>query len=374
MKTRRVAAWPEFGQHSPVSHKPFLSITEQVAEHLRAEILRGRWSETLPGKHQLAAELGLNNKTVEAALRLLETDGLVVSQGAGRNRRINPKGGKSSLALRIAILTLDLEADRKLDYMVELIHTLSEAGHTVFYAPDSISDPHFDLKRLARLVNQTKADAWIVLAGSREVLQWFASRPEPVFAIFGTRHGLPIPSFGPDKFPACAAATDALLELSHRRIVLLCRRARRMPAPGPSARAFLAGLERAGVQSGEYNLPDWEETTAGFRECLEALFRVTPPTALIVDEAPWFIATLQFLARRGLRVPADVSLICTDDDVAFACCDPPIACIQWDRRPLIRRVVGWASNVSRGKADLRATSTSATFVPGGTIAPSPRTA
>jgi DNA-binding LacI/PurR family transcriptional regulator len=128
------------------------------------------------------------------------------------------------------------------------------------------------------------------------------------------------------------------------------------------------------VPRGEYNLPDWEETTAGFRECLEALFRVTPPTALIVDEAPWFVATLQFLARRGLRVPADVSLICTDDDVAFAYCDPPIACIQWDRRPLIRRVVSWASNVSRGKPDLRATSTPATFFPGGTIARPPRDA
>ncbi len=350
----------------------FLSITEQVAEHLRAEILRGRWTEILPGKHQFAAELGLNNKTIEAALRILEADGLVVPQGAGRNRRINPKGGKSSRALRIAFLTLDLAADRKVDYMVDLHHTLFEAGHTVFYAPSDMAELRFDLKKIARLVEGCKADAWVVLAGSREVLEWFTQRPEPAFALFGRRQSLPIAGFGPHKTPAVAAATRKLIELGHHRIVLLCRKIRRLPAPGLSERTYLSELEAGGIRTGEYNLPDWEETNAGFQKCLEALFRVTPPTALIVDEASWFVAAMQFLIRRGLRVPADVSMICTDDDAAFACCDPPIACITWDTRPLVRRVLNWASNVSRGKPDLRQTTTPAAFVPGGSIAPPPR--
>ena len=352
-------------------YRQFLSITEQVSEHLRAEILRGRWREMLPGKHQLAAELGLNNKTIEAALRLLEASGLVVPQGSGRNRRINPKGAKASRGLRIGILTLDLEADRKIDYMVDLNHTLVEAGHAVFYAPASMSELRFDLKKIARLVAQTKADAWVVLAGTREVLQWFAARPDPVFALFGTRQGLPLASFGPDKFPAGSAATRKLVELGHRRAVLLCRRGRRKPAPGPTAQGFLAELKSAGISPSEYHLPDWEESAAGFSACLDALFRVTPPTALIVDEAAWFVAAFYFLARRGLRVPADVSLICTDDDDAFAYCQPPISCITWDRRPLVRRIVGWASNISRGKCDTRATSTPAVFIPGGSIGPPP---
>lgn len=350
----------------------FLTITDQVAEHLRAEILRGRWSGTLPGKHELAAELGLNNKTIEAALWQLEKDGLLIPQGAGRRRRINPKGGKSSRALRVAILALDLEADRKLDYMVALHHSLFEAGHTVFYARRSLTELRFDLGKLTRLVEETKADAWVVLAGSREVLQWFARRPEPVFALFGQRQGLRLAGFGPNKVPAFTAATHALLGLGHRRIALLCRRLRRLPTPGLNERAFLAELKAAGIRTGEYNLPDWEEYDGGFQKCLEALFRVTPPTALIVDEMPWFVATLQFFAARGLRVPAEVSLICTDDDVAFAGCAPPIACMKWDTRPLVRRVLNWASNVSRGKTDFRQATTPSTFVPGGSIAPAPR--
>lgn len=355
-----------------MSYPSFLSITDQVAGHLRAEILRGRWSEMLPGKHQLAAELGLNNKTIEAALRQLEADGLLVPQGAGRRRRINPKGGKRSRALRVAILAFDLQADRKLDYMVDLHHSLFEAGHTVSYAPRSLTELRFDLKKVARLVEQTKANAWVVLAGSGEVLQWFAGRPEPAFAVFGQRQGLPLAGFGPNKVPAFAAATRKLVELGHRRVVLLCRRLRRLPTPGLNERTFLDELNAAGIHTSDYNLPDWEEYNGGFQKCLDALFHVTPPTALIVDEMPWFVATLQFLAQRGIRVPADVSLICTDDDTAFAGCAPPIACMTWDTRPLVRRVVNWAAHVSRGQPDLRQTMTPSTFLPGGTLAPPPR--
>ena len=76
--------------------KRFLSISEQVAMHLREELLRGRWVGLMPGKHELAQELGLNNKTVEAALVLLEREGLLVGQGPRRRRRIDSSGSASA--------------------------------------------------------------------------------------------------------------------------------------------------------------------------------------------------------------------------------------------------------------------------------------
>lgn len=369
-----IAAWPEWGQNSPMDHVSFFSITEQFTEHLRGEILRGRWRGELPGRHQLAAAFGLNNKTVESALRQLESDGLLVSQGAGRRRRINTEATGIRRALRIAILTFDFEEDRRIGYMSDLYHSLSDAGHTVLFAPRSQSEMQFNLKRISRHVEETKADAWVVLAGSREILEWFAARPDPAFAVFGQRQDLAIAGFGPDKAPAINAATGRLIELGHRRIVLLVRRARRKPVPSLSVLAFLDSLKSAGIRAGDYNLPDWAESKAGFKECLEALFSVTPPTALIVDEVPWFIATLHFLARRGLRVPGDVSLVCTDDDPALACCEPSIACIKWDIRPLVRRVVNWAGNVSHGKPDLRQSLTPAVFMDTDAISRPPHSA
>jgi DNA-binding LacI/PurR family transcriptional regulator len=350
----------------------FLSITDQVAAHLRAEILRGRWRGSMPGKHQLAVELGVNNKTVEAALRQLEKTGLLIPQGAGRTRRIRARRLAAARPLRIVLLLHERGDDRKVEHHIELLHGLREAGHLVGSAAQSLVDLRFDPGRVAALVRATKADAWIVCAGSRDVLEWFTRQPAPAFALFGQRAGLPIAAAGPDKPPAMTEATRCLLALGHRRVVLLSRKPRRRPTPAPSETAFLNALREKHIPVGDYNLPDWEETAAGFQRCLDSLFQVTPPTALIVDEASWFIAAMQFLLRRRIRVPQDVSLVCTDDSPAFACCEPPVACITWDSGPVIRRIIRWAANVSHGKADLRQTLTPSRFVPGGTIGPARR--
>jgi DNA-binding LacI/PurR family transcriptional regulator len=70
-------------------------------------------------------------------------------------------------------------------------------------------------------------------------------------------------------------------------------------------------------------------------------------------------------------VPKDVSLVCTDHDPDAAWCEPSVAHIRWDYRPVVRRVVRWAANISHGKQDLRQTLTKAEFVDGGTIGPAP---
>jgi DNA-binding LacI/PurR family transcriptional regulator len=69
-----------------------------------------------------------------------------------------------------------------------------------------------------------------------------------------------------------------------------------------------------GISTGAYNLPDWEEDLGGFHRLLHNLFQHTPPTALVVDESIFLVATMLFLQSRGLQVPKDVSLICTDGD------------------------------------------------------------
>ena len=347
-----------------------ISATERVAAHLREELLRGALWDPLPGVHALTAELGTNHNTVEKALRLLEQEGLLVTQGPGRRRRIAVAEGKVARPLRLAILDFDPPAVALADgYMTDLLHRLGEAGHSVFFADKCLLELGMEVGRIARLVRRTEADAWVVCAGSREVIEWFAAQPAPVFALFGRRGGLPIAGVGPDKVTAQAAVTRRLIELGHRRIVQLARRNRRLPVPGAAERAILEAMAARGIETGLYNLPDWEETGKGFHGCLTELFRVTPPTALIIDEAPFLVAALQFLGRRGLRVPEDVSLVCTDDDRAFAWCEPTIAHIRWDSRPVVQRVVRWAANVSHGRDDLRQTLTKAEFVEGGTVGP-----
>lgn len=344
----------------------FQNITTQVAAHLRVNLQQGRWKNELPGRNQLANELGVNRKTVEAALRLLEAEGLLVNPGKGRRRQIESAHVRSAGPLRIAILLSEMR-DQSSEAIAEMHHRLCQTGHAAFYAGKSLVDLAMDPARVAALVARTPADAWVVVAGSQEVLEWFATQPKPTFALFGRMLDLSIPGVAPRKIPAIRAATRSLLDLGHRRIALLVRPRRRHPQPGLPEEAFLAELKAAGVNPSAYHLPEWEETTASFHAMLEAMFHVTPPTALIVDEAEFFVAVMQFCIKRRLRVPEDISLICTDDHPVFAWCRPTVAHIAWDHRPVVRRVLQWVSSVDRGHPDLRQTFTTARFASGGTV-------
>ena len=346
-----------------------LTAAEQVAAHLKGELLAGAWSGRMPGGDRLAAELGVGKDTVEAALRKLETEGLLENQGRRRGRRIHPAVEASAeKRLRIGVL-LGEAADRRMDYVIETRQKLTEAGHRVFYPRESLVDLQMDVGRVARLVERSAADAWVVMDGSRDVLEWFAARPTPIFALFGRRLGLPIPGIGPDKQSALVAATRALVGLGHRRIVLRARAARRRPEPGPPEQAFLDELAASGIEPSSYHLPDWHECATGFHSRLETLFRVTPPTALILDEEPVLVTALEFCANRGIRMPRDLSIICADAAPSFAWYRPPIAHILWESAPVARRIARWAANVARGKRDIRQTTTGAQFVEAGTIAP-----
>lgn len=162
-----------------------------------------------------------------------------------------------------------------------------------------------------------------------------------------------------------------LIGLGHRRIVMLVREERRKPGPGFPERLFLDQLEASGIKTGPYNLPDWDDTPEDLHRVLDSLFRLTPPTALIIDDTALFFATMQHLAGIGIVAPDHVSLACTDSDPNFDWCRPTIAHIAWDRSPVVNRVVKWADNVSRGKDDRRRTNSLARFVDGGTIGPVP---
>ena len=342
-----------------------LSPSEQVVIHLRGEILRGRWGETIPGAPTLAKELEVDRKAVITALLMLEGEGLLVGQGAGRRRKIVLPEDHAPSTLRVAMLLYE-PSDQSLDYIIDCQRKLEAEGHTVFYAPSSLTEIKMDVKRLARMVEMTDADAWVVGAGSHEVLQWFIEQKTPVFARFGRRRELKIAGIGPNHLPALVAATRRLIELGHQRIVLLDSLVN-VSNPGALGSAFLGALSAGGIATGPYNLPGWERGIEGLYTYLDSSFQHTPPTAIIASSTSTYFATLHFLLNRGIRVPQDLSLVCYDEDPYFKQCRPSVAHIRWSRRPVVNRIVRWVNNVSQGKEDTRQTVIKAEFVEGGTI-------
>ncbi len=100
------------------------------------------------------------------------------------------------------------------------------------------------------------------------------------------------------------------------------------PVLGMIEQAFLDDLKSYGIRTGPYNLAVWQGEAADFRDCLDSLFRLTPPTALFLDEPMLFLAARQHLAGKGVLAPRNVSLICDDPDPYFGIFAPSISHIS----------------------------------------------
>jgi len=274
--------------------------------------------------------------------------------------------------LRVAILRHDVHlADDPQTALIlnGIMHSLEAAGHGVAFCKKSQLELKPGVRRRTSQLGTPPADAGVIEAGSRPLLEWCATQPTPCLALYGRTGNLPLARIGPDTAPAFRAATRHLLELGHRRIALIAREARRKPTPGISERAFLEELAAHGVETSSYNLPDWEETPEGFSNLLKNLFRCTPPTALIIDEIPRFFATVAFLARHRIHVPEQVSLVSTGCDASLAWCHPGFANMHWDHELIVRHVVRWVNDVRKGKPDRKAVNIPVEFIPGASIGP-----
>ena len=348
----------------------FLSHAEQLAEHLHSEILRGKWSGSMPGILRLKDELGVNRNTIEAALKLVEKKGALKNMGTGRRRKIVLPEDHAPPALRVAVLYYE-KGDETHDLFTRFQNKLKAAGHTVVHAPKNMTDIGGNLRRLARMIKETAADAWVVGAGSGEVLQWFVQGQIPAFALYGWFARLRIAGITPNQVPAIVAATRRLIALGHRRIVMLESRAT-LSTPGTDGVVFLDELAAHGIETGNYNMPGWEGGFDGLYRCLESLFSHTPPTAIFLFSAAEYFATTQFLLNRGLRVPQDVSLICCDVAPYFKRYQPTISHVRWNDQLMVNRIGRWAKNISLGKEDTRQTRIDAEFVEAGTIGVAPK--
>ena len=338
---------------------------------LREGMVTGRWRDTLPGRYRLAKELGVNHKTVEEAVKRLEAEGLLQNQGDRKKRKIVIRDRPSKTrALRVKILSYDRD-DSALGFNSALMDRLNRMGFAATYSVKSLTDLRMDVLRVARWVKKTEADAWIVYSASREVLEWFSQQSVPALALFGRFTGLPIACASPRVVPSMQKSVRRLHELGHRRIVLLAGESRRKPYPALFEQKFLEQLDSLGLSTGTYNLPDWENHADGLRGCLNSLFRVTPPTALICGETRIFMAAYQHLSRRGIHAPEHVSLICSDPDPAFQWLSPSVAHYSWSQDAVMGRVARWLKNVAAGKEDRRQELFEGEFVEGGTIGPAP---
>jgi hypothetical protein len=193
-----------------------------------------------------------------------------------------------------------------------LQHDIEVAGHIWILAEKAHCELDDHPNRLARLLKSVRADAWVVISPSRSILSWFSEQSLPAIAFGGATTEFPLAGAGVNIVPPVREAVQRLTSLGHRRIVLIAPPHWRQPTPSRTLQAYFDELTVQGITPSEYHAPDWEQSASGLNRLLESLFRVTPPTALLVVEPVVFSEStsiartpggLPYLSGPGSHVP-----------------------------------------------------------------------
>jgi DNA-binding LacI/PurR family transcriptional regulator len=359
-----------------------LSAAEQTAAHLKDWLLNKNATNQIPGVDRLSLELGVSRDTVRRALVLLEKSGLIRSGGKGKPRVIvndsalDGEQPTKSKALRVNIFP-DMNMEHFASYLVthalQLQRQLTDAGCNCQFTDRTLADFDHQPQRISRYVAANEADVWIVMAASSDVLEWFEKQSFVTIAWGGRHRHLSLPGSGTNLVPAIREATRHLISLGHRRIAYLAPPIIRQPSISTSGQAFLEELNTRGVSAASsYHLPEFSSDPHGIEVALKEMFRVTPPTALIVGMHSYHLTVLSFLRQNNLRVPEDVSIVAGYMDAKLDWMFPRQAHFHLQMDKIIRRIVKWIEDVIRGKRPDGCAIYDAAYFSGPSVGPVPR--
>ncbi|HRE84443.1 MAG TPA: substrate-binding domain-containing protein [Opitutaceae bacterium] len=296
----------------------FHSLPSQVADYLRAEIARGRWSDFLPGERSLAVTLRVSRRTLTAALAQLQQAGWVQAEPARGHRILAKPAVKlpASTTRHLGLLTagpLETLRPGTTLWVNDLQALLNEADFRLntFHGSKYLA-PH-PARALAKLTAEHPQSGWI-LAGCTETTQRWFSRMQIPTLVVGTCHGdVVLPDVDLDFLALGRHVAGRIMAQRHPRTALFLTN-----APGyftseaETERGFREVVERAG---GDVITVYHERTRESLVRVLRRLFdRADPPTALVVSNSLAYLTTTSFLTQRGLKVPLDVSVIARNDD------------------------------------------------------------
>lgn len=287
---------------------------------IRALLAKGEWMEKLPGERALALRVGVSRPTLHEALEGLEAEGLIEKR-AKSAWRIRATAVAAPVGVRKVVflspLSLeDLDHFTLHQYAVLSSH-LAERGYEVEPVRLRVVQGVHPESALKSLATRLRPSAWILHRCSPVTHQWFGQSGLPVVVMGSAPARLRIRSVDVDYRAAARHAVSLLMRLGHRpdQVAYL------MPTEKLLGHAeAVAGMREAGGKSPQdvrvVPTPDRPEALCGQ---VDRLWReARRPTALILHRPLQALTILGHLARRGVRVPEDVSLVVLDDNPMLA--------------------------------------------------------
>ena len=350
-----------------------LSLSAQTAAAIRQGIEQKVWDEFLPGERRLSELFQVSRPTIRVALHILEKEGVLqVCQGKRSRVAIRGLQRPADLPRRVVAL-LTSEPLSELSPVVyqaisEIRGRLQERNIAVEVFVGNAHGARFQERRISPFLREHKIFCSILLSVDKSVQQWFQENSLPAL-VFGSCHpAVRLPSLDIDHRAVCRHAFGTLLGRGHRRIALIVP-SLALAGYLEGIRGFLDGVreaERSGIRA---QVVQHDGSPTGLTAKLDALFGASePPTALIVIKPQFVFAVIVYLLNRGLKVPADVSLIARDGDPFFGTVDPVIALYPFDVEGTVRRVLRLMSRlVDQGFLPQSRNLLFPKFAPGGTI-------
>lgn len=269
--------------------------------------------------HDVAAAAGVSKSTVSRILdeRLPRSD----SETARRVRQVAAEMGYvrdvSAASLRRGrTMTIGVIVPRLTDTVMAMLyealaHACSRSGQFAIVATTE-DEPEADRKAVETLLH--RGVDGLVLATARcgdDFPKQLTARGVPIVLALRT-DGSSLSSVGDDRLGGYLA-TRHLLDLGHRRIGLIAG-----PSYASSALGRVEGYRQAMAEADVSVDPAWIiESTFGIDSgaaAAQSLMKVTPrPTALFAINDNTALGALSTLAKLGLSVPGDVSLVGYND-------------------------------------------------------------
>jgi LacI family repressor for deo operon, udp, cdd, tsx, nupC, and nupG len=183
-----------------------------------------------------------------------------------------------------------------------------------------------------------RADGIILLTGIAPAAYATGKRPLPPLVTVLER--LPshlVPVIRTDHRSGAAEATQHLIDLGHRRIAHIAG-SKAAPSTAHRLDGFRAALHAAGLPTPQELVYPGDFTMESGVLGMEKLLSLDePPTAVLCGNDEMAFGAIRLLHKRGLEVPADMSIVGFDDQNMAAFYTPPLTTAHIPRHELGRR-------------------------------------
>jgi len=303
----------------------------------------------------IAAEAGVSAPTVS---RVLNGRGDVAHatreriESLLRARGYRRRGGKSAEMIGLLDLVFN---DLDSPWAVEIIRGVEDAAHDADsgIVVSAIHRRASSTRQWLRNVRSRTSDGAVLVTTDLDSSLRAELEELHVPSVVIDPVGVPdlaVPTIGSTNWAGGLSATDHLISLGHRRIgfvagrpELWCSRAR--------LDGYRAGLETAGLDvDSDLVVPGEFDYESGFRAGEHLFGLADPPTAVFAASDQMTLGVYEALRRRGLRVPADVSVIGFDDLPEARWASPPLTTVRQPLADMGRLAVRTVHRLVRGEA------------------------